>query len=58
MSKEIVDPRIKKFKKIIAVDPYTQKNYEYRDSVLKSTEKLSLDNKNFIIAYVRNKDMI
>jgi hypothetical protein len=58
MSTETIDPRIKKFKKIISIDPYSQKNYEYRDQTLKATDKLSLDNKNFVISFVRNKDMI
>jgi len=58
MSTEIIDPRIKKFKKIITLDPYTHSNYEYREQVLKPTDKLSLDNKNFVISYVRNRDMI
>ncbi|NEW61324.1 hypothetical protein GSY74_08510, partial [Sulfurovum sp. bin170] len=58
MSTEIIDPRIKKFKKIITVDPYTHTDYEYREQVLKPIEKLSLDNKNFVISYIRNRDMI
>ncbi len=58
MSKEIIDPRIKKFKKIITVDPYFKKNYEYKNQVLKPLDKLYLDNKNFVISYIQNRDMI
>ncbi len=58
MSVETIDPRIKKFKKIIAIDPYSQNSYEYKENTLKATDKLSLDNKNFVISFVRNKDMI
>ena len=58
MSKEIIDPRIKKFKKIITVDPYFQKKYEYKNQILKPVEKLYLDNKNFVISYIQNRDMI
>jgi len=58
MSTEIIDPRIKKFKKIIAVDAYFHKNYEYKNQTLKPLENLSLDNKNFVISYIQNRDMI
>ncbi len=58
MSTKIIDPRIKKFKKIISVDNYFQKNYEYRNQTLKPIENLSLDTKNFVISYVQNRDMI
>ncbi len=58
MSKEIIDPRIKKFKKIITVDNYFQKSYEYKNQTLKPLDKLSLDNKNFVISYIQNRDMI
>ena len=58
MSKETIDPRIKKFKKIIAIDPYTQKNYEYKEQTLVATDKLSADTKNFVISFVTNRDMI
>ncbi len=58
MSTEIIDPRIKKFKKIISVDAYFQKNYEYRNQTLKPIENLSLNTKNFVISYIQNRDMI
>jgi len=49
MSKTIIDPRIKKFKKIITVDSYTDKNYQYRDQTLKPLANLSFDNSNIRI---------
>ena len=55
MSAETIDPRIKKFKKIISIDPYSQKNYEYRDQTLKATDKLSLDNKNLLSHLLETK---
>jgi len=58
MSKTIIDPRIKKFKKIITIDSYTDTNYQYRDQTLKKLDNLSLDNSNFVISYVKNRDMI
>jgi hypothetical protein len=58
MSKTIIDPRIKKFKKIITVDSYTDKNYQYRDQTLKPLANLSFDNSNFVISYIKNRDMI
>jgi len=58
MSTKIIDPRIKKFKKIISIDAYTDKYYQYKDQTLKPLENLSLDNSNFVISYVKNRDMI
>ena len=58
MLTETVDPRIKKFKKIITVDPYISKNYQYKDQDLDILENLSFNNKNFVISYVTNRDMI
>jgi uncharacterized membrane protein YciS (DUF1049 family) len=59
MSTKIIDPRIKKFKRIITIDPYTGKNYQYKkDHTLKPLNNLSLDNSNFVISYVKNRDMI
>jgi len=57
MSKTI-DPRIKKFKKIIAIDSYTDINYQYKDQTLKKLDNLSFDNSNFVISYIKNRDMI
>jgi len=57
MSK-IVDPRIKKFKKIIAIDTYTDTYYQYKKQTLKRIDNLLFDNSNFVISYIKNKDMI
>jgi len=37
-----IDPRIKKFKKIISIDPYSSAYYEYRDKKLKPLKDLYL----------------
>ncbi|NOZ90517.1 MAG: hypothetical protein GXO60_04435 [Epsilonproteobacteria bacterium] len=58
MSAKIIDPRIKKFKKIISIDAYTDTYYQYKEQTLKPIENLSLDNSNFVISYVKNRDMI
>jgi hypothetical protein len=58
MSAKIIDPRIKKFKKIITIDAYTDKYYQYKDQILKPLNNLYLDNGNFVISYVKNRDMI
>jgi len=57
MSK-IIDPRIKKFKKIIAIDNYTDTYYQYKDQTLQRVDNLSFDNSNFVISYIKNRDMI
>lgn len=57
MSIENVDPRIKKYKKIITVNPYSDESYQYKKQVLKSVDKLEFNN-NFVISYVTNRDMI
>ena len=57
MSIETVDPRIKKYKKIITVNPYIDEAYEYKKQTLKSIDKLEFSN-NFVISYVTNRDMI
>jgi len=53
-----IDPRIKKFKKIISIDPYNNIYYEYKDKSLKPLKELYYDAKNFVISYVKNRDMI
>ena len=58
MSIKTVDPRIKKFKKIITVNPYIQKYYQYKDQALTPLETLDFNNSNFVISYITNKDMI
>ncbi len=40
-----IDPRIKKFKKIISIDPYSSAYYEYRDKKLKPLKDLYYDSK-------------
>jgi len=55
---EIIDPRIKKFKKIIAIDTYTDTYYQYKDQTLKRVDNLSFDNSNFVISYIKNRDII
>jgi len=57
MSIENIDPRIKKYKKIITVNPYIDEAYQYKDQTLKSVDRLEFNN-NFVISYVTNKDMI
>jgi len=58
MSITTVDPRIKKFKKIITVNPYIHQYYQYKEQQLTRIEKLEFSNSNFVISYVTNKDMI
>jgi len=53
-----IDPRIKKFKKIISIDPYNNIYYEYKDKSLKPLKELYYDSKNFVISYIKNRDMI
>ena len=57
MSIENVDPRIKKYKKIITVNPYSDEAYQYKKQILKSVDRLEFNN-NFVISYVTNRDMI
>ena len=57
MSIENVDPRIKKYKKIITVNPYNDEVYQYKNQTLKSLDKLEFNN-NFVISYVTNRDLI
>jgi len=57
MSIENVDPRIKKYKKIITVNPYNDEAYQYKNQILKSIKKLEFNN-NFVISYVTNRDLI
>ena len=57
MSIENVDPRIKKYKQIITVNPYNDEVYQYKNQTLKSLKKLEFNN-NFVISYITNKDMI
>jgi len=58
MSNQQIDYRIKKYKNIITINPYLNSYYEYKNQEFKNFEKLTYNDKNFIIAYATNKDMI
>jgi hypothetical protein len=58
MSIKTVDPRIKKFKNIITVNPYNHEYYQYKDQQFTPIENLGFNNSNFVISYISNKDMI
>jgi hypothetical protein len=58
MSENRIDPRIKKFKNIITINPYINQSYRYKEQVFKKQSSLSYDDKNFVIAYIANKDLI
>ena len=58
MSNQEIDNRIKKYKNIITINPYINSYYEYKNQEFKNFEKLTYNDKNFIIAYATNKDMI
>ncbi len=58
MSTENIDPRIKKYKNIITINPYTDIYYQFKNQELKKSETLTYNDKNYNISYVTNKDMI
>ena len=58
MSKQNIDPRIKKYKNIITMNPYINSYYEYKNQEFKKLDKLTYNDKNFTIAYATNKDLI
>jgi len=58
MSNQNVDPRIKKYKNIITMNPYINSYYEYKNQELKKIDRLTYNDKNFTIAYATNKDLI
>ena len=58
MSTENIDTRIKKYKNIITINPYSDVYYEFKNQELKKSEDLVYNDKNFVISYVTNKDMI
>jgi hypothetical protein len=58
MSTENIDPRIKKYKNIITINPYSDIYYEFKNQELKKIESLTYNDKNFVISYATNKDMI
>ncbi len=53
-----IDPRIKKFKRIVSIDPYNNIYYKYQNRTLKPLKELYYDSKNFVISYISNRDMI
>ena len=58
MSKENIDNRIKKYKKIITINPYMESFYEYKSQKFKFFKKLTYNDKNYTISYLNNKDLI
>jgi uncharacterized membrane protein YciS (DUF1049 family) len=58
MSHQNVDPRIKKYKNIITMNPYINSYYEYKNQEFKKLDKLTYNDKHFTIAYATNKDLI
>jgi hypothetical protein len=58
MSNQNIDPRIKKYKNIITMNPYINSYYEYKNQEFKKLDKLVYNDKNFTIAYATNKDLI
>jgi hypothetical protein len=58
MSTENIDPRIKKYKNIITINPYSDIYYEFKNQELKKLDDLTYNDKNFIVSYATNKDMI
>lgn len=58
MSTQIIDPRIKKYKNIITINPYINSYYKYKNQEFKKFDKLLYDDKQFTISFVANKDLI
>jgi len=58
MSEYNIDNRIKKYKNIITINPYIDSFYEYKNQELKRLKSLNYNDKNYIISYLTNKDMI
>jgi len=58
MSTQFIDPRIKKYKNIITINPYINSYYEYKNQELKKFDKLIYDDKQFTISYATNRDLI
>ena len=58
MSNKYIDHRIKKYKNIITINPNIDSYYEYKNNELQKTENLVYNDKNYVISYVNNKDMI
>jgi len=58
MSNQHIDPRIKKYKNIITINPYINSYYEYKNQEFKKLDKLTYNDKQFTISYVTNRDLI
>ena len=58
MSTQTIDPRIKKYKNIITINPYINSYYEYKSQEFKKLDKLTYNDKQFTIAYATNRDLI
>ena len=58
MSTQIIDPRIKKYKNIITINPYINSYYEYKNQEFKKLDNLIYNDKQFTIAYATNRDLI
>ena len=58
MSTQIIDPRIKKYKNIITINPYINSYYEYKNQEFKKLDNLTYNDKQFTIAYATNRDLI
>lgn len=58
MSTEIIDPRIKKHKSIITINPHVNSYYKYKNQEFKKLDRVIYDDKQFTIAYIRNRDLI
>ena len=58
MSTQFIDPRIKKYKNIITINPYINSYYEYKNQELQKLDKLTYDDKQFTISYATNRDLI
>ena len=58
MSRQNIDQRIKKYKNIVTINPYINSYYDYKNQELKRLEKLAYNDKNFVISYIANKDLI
>ena len=58
MSNQHIDPRIKKYKNIITMNPYINSYYEYKNQEFKKLDNLTYNDKQFTIAYATNRDLI
>ncbi len=58
MSTQTIDPRIKKYKNIITINPYINSYYEYKNQEFNKLDNLTYNDKQFTIAYATNRDLI